>query len=178
MAEKRGRGRPKQSRYDFHVRVDAQTFYMEGKSCPEVAELLSKRLKKDITPQLIERWAVKYGWKDERKKAIIAASQEVTEGTKNSFIQRSKEHMAAYQELSSKGLQAIVDGEVDVEKIGDAVEMVDKGIRGEREVAKGLISVKLIEAVLNIIQDEVDDENAKKRIASRLQRLAIDSISV
>ena len=96
----------------------------------------------------------------------------------DTLLKRAEDQIDMYQKMQKKGKDALADDTVTVDKMGDAISLIDTGIKGERQISSGLVSWKYIELVVSIIAEEVKDEDTKRRIAQRIQKATENILSL
>ena len=168
----------KSGKYSEEIKAEAKALFLKGLNYYDVAEKVREATGRVGNASLIKFWSDKGNWVAERHKLIKKMDQEVMHSTEENLLIRIKEQLDAYKGMTEMGLEAIKDKSVTVDKVSEAVELIDKGIRGERLVSSGLVSWRYIEQVVHIIIEEVKDDETKKRIANKLRRLTEDILSL
>ena len=152
----------------------AKQMYLEGCSFNSIA----KKIGGKCSATLVKHWSDRDGWKDTRLKIIETTSNSIVENAEENLISRVKQQGEAYKKMVEKGLNALKDETVTVDRVSEIVALIDVGIKGERQISSGLVSWKYIEEVVKIICEEVTDDETKRRIAKKLQRLTAELLSI
>jgi len=160
--------------YPEEIKIQAKELYLRGWNTGEIARMVKEWTGRGATPRLIGLWIEQRGWDKERAAFLESFSKKLTTKTETQMLERAEEQLDAYKQMISMGLKAIKDKSVTVDKASEIVDLIDKGIRGERQVSAGLVSWKYIEKVVSIISEEIEDDEIKKRIASRLQKATVE----
>jgi len=147
------------------TRDQALALFLNGLSITEIAEKLG--LKHDT----VQKWKDRGEW-SKLKTAVVEASKEIIKGgVVNMMSDTTNRQLERYRKLQEKGLIELDTKET--RTAGEAGSLIDIGIKGEREIAKGLISFTLITELARIVAEEVSDEDERKRIAARLKGMLL-----
>ena len=155
--------------FPLAVKERALELYLQGSSPKDVSEVLRNEFTNDVTQSTVYAWVKQEGW-EEKKNLVYAESLiqiQETEGQKINRIQQ--EHWDDYSKLRHKATH-----ELDVlqfDKASEAAKALDLGIRGERQVMEGLISLQFVQNVLEVLVDEITDEDMLRRVALKLKAL-------
>jgi len=169
----------KVEKYSDQLKLKAKEMFLTGGySLEDIAVKVRELSGRKANSALINHWVNRYGWKKEKEALFQRAGSEITRSITEAVLTRTTEQLSAYQDMVAMGLEAIKEKNVAVDKVGEAVELIDKGIRGERMISSGLVSWKYIEQVVQVITEEVKDDETKRRIASRLRRVTEDILSL
>jgi len=166
------------SYYSEDVKLRGKQLYLQGFSLNECAKRVAEWTGKKCSASLFRKWAIEGKWGEEQRRSLAKVNTSLTEDTTSKMIQRAKEQLEAYQSLIDRGVKALSDKTVTVDKISEVVSLVDVGIKGERQISQGLVSWKYVEEVVKIICEEIHEEELRRRIARRLQNLTTDLLSV
>ena len=157
-------------RFDEKVKLSAMELYLQGdKSAKDIATVVSKQYKVDVTPSTIYAWAKALEWKETKAVARADAITAVKEKEGTRFVKLQDEHLDTYERLRHKAEHEL-DG-LNFTRAFDAAKALDIGIQGERKVMEGLINLNFVQQVLSVIVDEIQDEDSLKRISIRLKGL-------
>ena len=157
-------------RFDEKVKLSAMELYLQGdKSAKDIATVVSKKYKVDVTPSTIYAWAKALDWKETKAVARADAITAVKEKEGTRFVKLQDEHLDSYERLRHKAEHEL-DG-LNFTRAFDAAKALDIGIQGERKVMEGLINLNFVQQVLSVLVEEVSDQDALKRISIRLKGL-------
>ena len=168
----------KGTKYSAEERLRAKELFLRGKGTYAVATQMRRETGRDCNQALIERWRVKGNWDEDRKAVVSLVDTDLVRFVSDDLLERSKSHLTAYKTMTDQGSEALRKKMVNPESSRDAVDMVDKGIKGERMVTSSLISLDLIEQLAKIVFDEVADEEIRRRIAARFSKYAIEMMKL
>ena len=157
-------------RFDEKVKLSAMELYLQGdKSAKDIATVVSKKYKVDVTPSTIYAWAKALDWKETKAVARVEAVTAVKENESNRFAKLQDEHLESYERIRHKAEHEL-DG-LNFTRAFDAAKALDIGIQGERKVMDGLINLNFVQQVLSVIVEEIQDQDSLKRISIRLKGL-------
>ena len=160
-------------RFDEKVKLSAMELYLQGdKSAKDIADVVSKKYKVDVTPSTIYAWAKALEWKETKAVARADAVTAVKEKEGTRFVKLQDEHLDTYEKLRHKAAHELSN--LNFTRAFDAAKALDIGIQGERKVMEGLINLNFVQQVLSVLVEEVSDEDALKRISIRLKGLIQD----
>ena len=152
--------------------------YLRGDSLGEIARVIRETSPyKKCAPVLVMRWKNKYGWEAERNNLMVVANEEILEAAGDDLRKRSQEQLETYKKMTALGKEALDQKLIAPSDIKDVVDLIDKGIKGERVISMGLVATKYIEFVVKVICEEVSDDAIKRRIAERLSRITSEILS-
>ena len=157
-------------RFDEKVKLSAMELYLQGdKSAKDIATVVSKKYKVDVTPSTIYAWAKALEWKETQAVARADAITAVKEKEGTRFVKLQDEHLESYERIRHKAEHEL-DG-LNFTRAFDAAKALDIGIQGERKVMEGLINLNFVQQVLSVIVEEIQDQDSLKRISIRLKGL-------
>ena len=160
-------------RFDEKVKLSAMELYLQGdKSAKDIATVVSKEYKVDVTPSTIYAWAKALEWKETKAVARADAVTAVKEKEGTRFVKLQDEHLDTYEKLRHKAEHELSN--LNFTRDFDAAKALDIGIQGERKVMEGLINLNFVQQVLSVIVEEVSDQDSLKRISIRLKGLIQD----
>ena len=155
------------------VKMKAMELFMEGKTVPVISKMLFESFATDVKVPTIYAWVKQYKWKDTKQVARADAVAVIKETETQRFARLQQEHLTDYEKLRKKA-SAELDGNL-FDRPFEAARALDLGIKGERSVMEGMINLQFIQDVLNILVEEVNDEDAITRIASKLKLLVVSN---
>ena len=151
------------------VKTKAMEFFLEGKPAREIAEKVSDTFNIQVKPSTIYAWANQYKWGETRAVSRADAVQRVKETETQRYARLQEEHLDTYE-----GLRRKASAELNVQTFDrafDAAKALDLGIKGERDVMSGLVSLQFIQDVMGVLVDEVTDPDILSRVAIKLKAL-------
>jgi len=162
------------SRYTEDIKAQAKELFLRGEPYSRISEEVRKTVGGKCTAALIKKWADDSNWLADKTKMMKRVSDKMVSFVSDDLYKRSKKQLDAYRQMIDKGEAAIDAGTVTVDRKGEAIDLIDKGIRGERQISAGLVSLDAIEYLARIIAEEVSDDETKRRIVMRFQKFALE----
>ena len=157
-------------RFPEKVRISAMEMYLKGdKPAKEIAAVVSKTYKVNVTPSTIYSWARALDWKNTKVEARTDAMVAVQEKESVRFARLQDEHLDTYERIRHKAEHEL-DG-LNYTRAFDAAKAIDLGIQGERKVMEGLINLQFVQDVLGVLVEEIQDQDILKRISLRMKGL-------
>ena len=123
--------------------------------------------------KLISGWSDKHNW---RKTAVVLeekALQKTTDKLAEILSNQDIEHLLSYKLLEQKGKAALEGDEVKVRTAGEALDLVDKGIKGQRTIVSNALQMEFVMDVAKVIKEEITDLVLVNRVAQRLAEVVI-----
>ena len=158
------------------VKDKAQELYLSGDKVSVISRELEKEFEFPVKTATIYAWIRKDNWTSLRGELTLQANGDVATQVREEIVVSTNEHSDAYKNLWTKAGQALglddPDSQITFTKTADAVKALDIGIQGERKVQQGIVNSQLIMKIYSIISEEIEDENAMRRIAVRFRTLA------
>ena len=156
-------------RFPESLKLEAMRLFVAGdKTAKQIAELISKD-GDEVKPVTIYAWAKQYGWGDQKNIARSENQKQIAETEGQRFARLQQEQLESYTSLASKAYKEL-DG-LHFDRAFAAVKAVDIGIKGQREVLSGLISLGFVQEILAILVEEISDQKVLERIALKLNTL-------
>ncbi len=155
--------------FDPEVRLKAMELYLEGNPVTHIAEELNKKYDIEVKPTTIYMWARQSKWKNDKVEARTAAVESIKESETQRFARIQKEHLDDYGKLRKKASLEL-DGHM-FDRPFDAAKALDLGIKGERSVMEGMVSLQFIQDIMSVLVEEVQDTEMLQRIAFKLKAL-------
>jgi len=174
-----GKKKRKSQVYPDWIKEKAYEWFMKGYGYSWIAKWIKNNTEFETCRHTtIRNWAESKesgtSWVEERAEKATQAIALRQEETDLDLPARSKAHLEIYQKMQEEGRNAIEV--LPIESAKDAADIMDKGVKGERSVASGLVSVVFIRKVIEILTEEINDEDILGRIASRLKVLAVQEL--
>ena len=123
----------------------------------------------EVKPVTIYSWAKQYKWDSQRDVARSENQKQLAETEGQRFARLQQEQLESYTSLASKAYKEL-DG-LHFDRAFDAVKAVDIGIKGQREVLSGLVSLGFVQEILAILVEEISDQKVLEKIALKLNTL-------
>jgi len=157
-------------RFPEKVRLSAMEMYLKGdKPAKDIAATVSKTYKVNVTPSTIYSWARSKNWKETQGEARTEAITSVKEKESIRFSRLQDEHLDTYEKIRHQAEHEL--GNLNYTRAFDAAKAVDLGIQGERKVMEGLINLQFVQDILGVLVEEIQDQEALKRISVRMKGL-------
>lgn len=151
---------------DMKTKDTALALFLTGLSLAKISESTG------VPISTIQSWKQMGGWQTLKQAVILSTETAIGKDMSKIISKEAEEHIKSYRTMQEKGLEQLV--ERDARSAGEAGELIDKGIKGERDIARGLITYRFVAEIARIIADEVRDEDVKRRIAERLKGLLLE----
>jgi hypothetical protein len=158
--------------YDESMRENARLLFMQGLSKKEIQTQL--KIGSNVT---VLKWAREDNWEGQRQKMNDEAVQSRLREEIDKVLSDSQNTLAGLQMIGDRALASITDKYVNPEKFGEAADSYIKAEKFKKEVRSQLLSIQFIQAVANILQEEIDDPETLNRIGRRI-RLLLSSNTV
>lgn len=128
--------------YGPEVKLRAKVLWMMGnQSDQQIADLL------DIQrPETIGEWRRADNWEREKQLVLEETDRRVTQAMSETISEMNARHLKEFQLLQSKGITALK--KLDPRNAGEALSMIDTGVRGERLVRGEPTEVREVRALM------------------------------
>jgi transposase-like protein len=157
-------------RFPEKVRLSAMEMYLKGdQPAKDIAAIISKTHKIDVTPSTIYSWARSLNWKNTRVEARTEAVVAVQEKESARFSRLQDEHLDTYERIRHQAEHEL--GNLNYTRAFDAAKAVDLGVQGERKVMEGLINLQFVQDILGVLIEEINDQEILKRVSLRMKGL-------
>ena len=156
------------------VKLEAMSLFLEGdKTAKEIASVIS-RDGVVVKPPTIYAWAKKERWGEIKTIQQHEANTALVETEGQRLARITREQLAGYTALATKGSEELQGLHFD--RALDAAKAMDMGIRGAREIEKGLIETGFVNAVMAVLVEELGAEQGEllARIAIKLKSVAVE----
>lgn len=129
--------------YSEEIHRKAKIMWLSGnyKSDKEIARVLG--IKRSVT---ICDWRKAENWEAERAATVKEVQRKVDSVLTETMAEMQRRHLREYQAMQTKGVQALVKAEP--RTVGDAVNLLDTGIKGERLVKGEPTEIREIRGVM------------------------------
>ena len=151
------------------VRTKAMELYLEGKPAKDIAESVTALFNVTVKPSTVYAWATQYNWGETRAVSRADAVQQVKATETQRYARLQEEHLNTYEGLRRKASTELNTQMFD--RAFDAAKALDLGIKGERAVMSGLVSLQFIQDVMGVLVDEITDSEVLSRVALKLKAL-------
>jgi hypothetical protein len=132
-----------------------------GKSSTEVSEITG------LPISTVAGWVQRYHWEQLRNETSVISQGKVLSDLTAVVSEDAEKHISIYKKMQEKGLSELEAR--NARTAGEAGELADRGIKGERAIVSGLVSRKLISLLAQVIGEEITDATVRERIATRLR---------
>ena len=162
-------------RYPMETIAAAKELYLERQSFRDIARQISSQTGRKASAALIFRWAEKGRWEEERdaleQRALARVAEQTAELREDAMVDTIRGQVAAYRSLWERGLDELRD--MEITRPSDAIAMVDKGVKGEREILSNAVTRQFLVDVAVIIKAEVHNKEVLLKIGQRLVELGV-----
>ena len=162
-------------RYALEVVAAAKEMCLQGSSFRDVAREISSQTGRQASAALIFKWSERYGWAEEKEaleaKAMARVAEETAELREKAMADTVRNQVSAYRTLWERGVSELMN--LEITRPSDAIAMVDKGVKGEREILSNAVTRQLLVDVAVIIKAEVHNQETLLRIGQRLVELGV-----
>lgn len=165
--------------YPEAARTEAREIWLAGgKTHKEIGEFLSEKYGMKIPMIVVDAWARDEKWMENRGETRLAAIQKITTTERDKFLEKTKKHLGMFDKLADKAANSLhlenLEHPLTFETSLDAARTLQIGIEGTRKIQKGIVSVELLQAIYDILGEEIQDENVLTRIGARFKQLAAE----
>lgn len=150
----------------------AKGLYLRRLSKSEIARQVRDTFDVKTTDYTIARWAKDGEWAKELMEVSTKAITQFQEETSYDIAERTQKQIEAYQAATKKGLDALENEDLKVKRAKDAAEMIDIGVRGERQVVMGVVTILLVGQLIDVLESEIKDPQDRERVARKLREVA------
>ena len=162
-------------RYSMETIVAAKELHMQGQSFRDIARQISSQTGRKASAALIFKWSERYGWEEERdaleQRALARVAEETAELREDAMVDTIRGQVSAYRSLWERGVSELMN--LEITRPSDAIAMVDKGVKGEREILANAVTKQFLIDVAIIIKSEVHNKEVLQKIAQRLVELGV-----
>ena len=148
---------------------------MQGQSFRDIARQISSRTGRKASAALIFKWSERYGWEEERdaleQRALARVAEETAALREDAMVDTIRGQVAAYRTLWERGVSELMS--LEITRPSDAIAMVDKGVKGEREILSNAVTRQFLVDVAVIIKSEVHNKEVLLKIGQRLVELGV-----
>tara|TARA_Y100000593_G_scaffold91773_1_gene181523 strand:+ start:1275 stop:1775 length:501 start_codon:yes stop_codon:yes gene_type:complete len=156
-------------RFPESLKLDAMKLFVAGdKTAKEIAEEISTH-ELEVKPVTIYSWAKQFKWAEQKNVATVDNQQKIAETEGQRFARLQREQMDNYSNLTKKAYTEL-DG-LHFDRAFDAAKALDIGIKGQREVEKGMVNLQFIQDIMAVLVEEIEDQDILGRIAVKLKSL-------
>ena len=152
--------------YPEEIRLYARGLYLQGMTVNKIQNEVKKQFPNARCGyETVKRWRDKENW-DQLRSSVI---QQADENQEVDVVARLQTHQDYYQQVQERGLSKLDD--LEPRSLGEAVSVIDTGVKGERSAMQGLVSRDLVRKIYAILDEEIEDDDIKRRIAGRFRDL-------
>ena len=155
------------------LRLQAMNLWLEGRPAIEIADIISTEEIK-VRPPTIYAWKNKEKWEEMKNVQKHNATTALMETEGQRLARITREQLVGYTTLATKGADELEGLHFD--RALDAAKAMDMGIRGARDIEKGLIETGFVNAIMAVLVQELGAEQGEllARIAVKLKSVAIE----
>ena len=162
-------------RYALETIAAAKELYLQGQSFRDVAREISSRTGRQASAALLFKWSERYGWPEEKAaleaRALARVAEQTAELREDAMVDTIRGQVSAYRSLWERGVSELMN--LEITRPSDAIAMVDKGVKGERELLSNAVTKQFLIAVAVIIKAEVHNKETLLKIVHRLVELGV-----
>ena len=162
-------------RYPMETIAAAKELCLQGQSFRDVARQISSQTGRKTSGALIFTWSKRYGWEEERdaleQRALARVAEETAELREDAMVDTIQGQISAYRSLWERGVSELMN--LEITRPSDAIAMVDKGVKGEREILSNAVTRQFLVDVAVIIKAEVHNKEVLLKIGQRLVELGV-----
>ena len=148
---------------------------MQGQSFRDIARQISSQTGRKASAALIFKWSERYGWEEERdaleQRALARVAEETAALREDAMVDTIRGQVSAYRSLWERGVSELMS--LEITRPSDAIAMVDKGVKGEREILANAVTKQFLVDVAVIIKSEVHNKETLLKIGHRLVELGV-----
>ncbi|MFH1546950.1 MAG: hypothetical protein ABIC57_00515 [bacterium] len=148
LGESKGKGK----KYPATVLMLARDQYIKGFQYNQIAKKVSEITGRSCSPIIVSKWAKKYKWENDRISYVAAAINALDKDNVGQIARDLGDQVTAYREIRVKGLEELV--KKGARSAGEAAEMIDKSIKGERQISMGTLAIRFLEQFASIVREE------------------------
>lgn len=158
-------------KYPDEIKIRAYELYIQSYPIRNIISVLGSEFPgTEVNSRTIQNWANNDKWSESRALTRVSAFNEVTEEKIRSMTDLMRQYMQTYNDIISKGEKELKY--LPFETAEGASKAVNDSIQGFTKMAKGIIQIKFVEDVVNVLKEEIEDEQILKRIYIKLQKVA------
>lgn len=155
---------PKQ--FPDSIKLKAMELFLEGElTAKQIADVVSTQ-EHVVSPPTIYMWARKEKWGEQKIQSVIDQQGEVVKQKAKDYSEIQEDQMNQYTEMATKA-SAELRG-LTFDRALDATRAVDIAVKGQRDVMQGMINMKFVNDIMEVLISEIDDKDTVQRIASKL----------
>ena len=153
------------------IRTRALELFLDGLNGKEIVKILKlENVGLAMESSTIYHWADMGQWKNKRAEIENTAIATIVEDRTVALTRIKEEHLDDYEKLRKKVGRQMEN--LDFDDAAAAAKVLDMSIRGQREVMTEMVNESFMQAVVEIILEEVTDPAVKSAIGKRLRGLA------
>ncbi len=165
-------------KYPEEIKKRAYELYIEGINNQQVISKIDEEFDAIIKSETINSWAKEGDWKTTRALARANAYNDVTTKqtqTLADYARNQLEHMDKLNKITVKANEELEY--LPFEKAEGAAKAIVDASQAYNKLAKGIIEMKFVEALINVLLEEIpDDPELLKRIQIKLQKILQEEI--
>lgn len=149
--------------YKRGLKEKAKALHIQGASFARIANEIGCNRK------TVSKWSRDEGWLEEEAKVYYEGTALATQQASILMSNRITQQVEAYQEMLSKGVQALQ--QTQVKSAGEAGQLIDKAIRGMGAIQEDYVRLSFIQEIAMVLKSEIQDKDLLSRIAKGLREV-------
>ena len=135
-------------------------------SAKEIADQVNAEQRVVMSEQTIYAWIRQDDWKEKKAETQAKAMEKMQDKQSFNIAKLTEEHFDLYGAIKNKAMTELQG--LEFERAFEAVKAAEVGLQGQRETAKGLVSLTFVQDLIQILVDEIEDPDTVNRIAVKL----------
>ena len=181
MVKRAGAGRPKGKKIPEYITQAAREMYQNHMKKSDILKALQEQYGWSVSLPWLTRKIHNESWDFERSSNDLKVldGREVAERERKyetrvgfDLSQRLNEYLEEYQLMRQKGKAGLE--EHTARNVGEAGDLVDKGVKGERAIMEAVVSTRFVMRVYEIVCKYIWDDSTKRRLGLELQNMLKD----
>lgn len=148
-------------------------FIVDGMNSLEISRRIMAEDSYSVAPETVTAWVAAEEWDKHRAEAELRAMEKMKDIREDRILQTTEKQKRIYGQLIEKAASYLdlddPDHMIAWDEPEKAVKALDLAMKGEREVEKGIINIAFARTLLTIMQEEIEDQDIKQRIAIRFR---------
>lgn len=119
----------------------------------------------------IKYWQAKEGWVKKRNSALAAVREVEFQSVIGDITEQRRQAFKDFKTIRDKAVEALKDTDLEFRDTKQAADTLNMAIKGMDEILDRGIPLLFLQEVAEIILDEIDDEEVRQRLGTRLINL-------
>tara|TARA_R110000796_G_scaffold111026_1_gene222564 strand:- start:145 stop:651 length:507 start_codon:yes stop_codon:yes gene_type:complete len=138
-------------------------------SAKEISQQVNAEQRVVMSEQTIYAWIRQDDWKDKLAQTKAKAIERMQNKESISMARLTEEHFDLYGSIKDKAMNELQG--LEFERAFDAVKAAEVGLQGQRDTAKGLVSLKFVQDLIQVLVEEIEDQSLVARIAVKMKTI-------